>query len=342
LGFATRSRNGRAGAFLPSPFAANPSVVTTAQVSVVIPTFGRPMLVARAIRSAFAQTHRRIEIIVVIDGEDPATVATLEAIDDPRLRWIVHPERRGAGPARDTGALAATGEWVAFLDDDDEWLPTKLERQIAAAPADGRALLMTLFRVVSPRGELVKPVRPYSGREPIDEWLFDRHSWLRGGEAMLQTSGLMMPAATFDHLRFRDTKQHEEWELAIRAVKELGYAFIIVAEPLVVYYEPTADTPSLSKTYTWQRSLEWIDGLRGLVTPRGYAGFCLTVATQGLAGPGALHAFRTLLRAAFRHGRPTVRQLFAFVLIVAIPHRRRNQLRSFFGRRAAHRTIEQV
>jgi glycosyltransferase involved in cell wall biosynthesis len=305
--------------------------VNTVSVSVVIPTFGRPALVERAIRSVFAQTHRVDEVIVVIDGDDPPTVARLHTIADSRLRWIVHSVQSGAGPARDTGAEAAGGKWVAFLDDDDEWLPTKIERQLAAAPADGQALIMTLFRWLGPGMDLVKPTRPYAGREPIDEWLFDRHSWLRGGEAMLQTSGLMMPRAMFERLRFRDTKQHEEWELAIRAVKELGYDFIIVPEPLVVYHAP-ADGPSLSKTYTWQRSLAWIDSLGGLVTPRAYAAFCLTVVTQGLSGPDAALARRTLRQSAFRHGRPTARQLFAFALIGLMPHRLRKALRAKIGR----------
>lgn len=307
--------------------------MTRILVSAVIPTFGRPALVQRAIRSVFAQTHRVDEVIVVIDGDDPATVAGLKAIDDPRLRWIVHPIQSGAGPARDTGAEAATGDWIAFLDDDDEWLPTKIERQLAAAPADGRALLMTQFRCLGSGGmDLVKPTRPYTGGEPIDEWLFDRHSWMHGGEAMLQTSGLMMPRAMFDQLRFRDTKQHEEWELAIRAVKELGYRFVIVPDPLVIYYVPD-DKPSLSKTYTWQRSLQWIDSIRGLVTPRAYAGFCLTVVTQGLSASEAGIARRTLRQSAFRHGRPTARQLFAFVLIGFVPHQIRKSVRAKAGRR---------
>jgi hypothetical protein len=223
---------------------------------------------------------------------------------------------------------------VAFLDDDDEWLPTKLERQLAVAPRDGQALIMTLFRCVSPTSDLIKPTRLFSGGEPIDEWLFDRHSWMRGGEAMMQSSGLMVPRALFDHLQFGDLREHEDWRFGLRAVKEHGYALVTVPEPLVIYNVPTGPT-SLSKTFTWRRSLAWIDSLRGIVTPRAYAGFCLTMVTQELAGPEAPLAYRTLLRAAFRHGRPTARQLFAFVLIAATPHRLRRSIRALAGRRAA-------
>ncbi len=295
------------------------------QVSVVIPTLGRPAVVSRAVASALAQTLSDLEVIVVIDGEDPATVAALAAIGDPRLRWIVHPTRRGAGPARDTGACAGAGRWIAFLDDDDEWLPAKLERQVAAAP-EGDALVTTLFRVSGPLGDLVKPTRPYRGAEPADEWLFDRHSWLRGGEAMLQTSAFLLPRTLFERLTFGETRQHEEWELAIRAVKQHGLRLVTVEEPLTVYYLQPA--PSLSKTFNWRASLEWIDSMRDVVTRRAYSGFCLTVATQGLTGPDRREAFTALLAAARRHGDPTPRQLFAYALIRALPHGLRQRLRA--------------
>ena len=296
------------------------------EVSVVIPTFGRPQLVTRAVQSVLAQTMRDLEVIVVIDGDDPATVSALAAIDDDRLRSIVRREKGGAGVARDAGAAASAGRWVAFLDDDDEWLPEKLERQLAAAP-DERCVLSTLFRIVSPIGERISPTLPYQGRQPIDEWLFGRHSWLRGGEAMIQTSALIFPRAMFDILNFRDVRQHEEWELCIRAVKQLGYRFVTVEEPLVVYYAPQGG-PSLSKTYRLEKSMSWIDDMGDLVTPRAYSGFALTVASQvpseGKRGP----ALARLLRVAFAKGRPTPRQLFAFVLIWLVPHDMRKRVRT--------------
>lgn len=300
-------------------------------VSVVIPTFGRAELVARAVRSVLGQTMADLEVIVVIDGDDPATLAALGAIPDPRLRTIVHAEKKGAGPARDTGADAASGRWVAFLDDDDEWLPEKLVRQLAAAPADGRAVLSTLFRVVTPFGDMIRPALPYDGTGTIDEWLFGRHSWMRGGEAMIQTSSLMFPRAMFERLHFRDTRQHEEWELTIRAVKELGYAFVTVREPLVIYYAPQGG-PSLSKTYTLERAMAWLDGVGALVTRRAYSGFALTVASQvPSTGPRA-RALAGLVRSAFARGRPTARQLFAFALIGLVPHDLRRRVRALGGR----------
>jgi glycosyltransferase involved in cell wall biosynthesis len=273
-----------------------------------------------------------IEVIVVVDGGDPATVAALERIDDRRLRVLVLPQALGAGRARDTGADAATGDWIAFLDDDDEWLPEKLERQLAAAPPGGKAVLSTLYRVVSSQGERICPALPYRGDQPIDEWLFGRQTWLRGHEAMIQTSALMVPRAMFQSLRFRDTRQHEEWELCLRAVKDLGHAFVTVREPLVIYHAPAPDAQTLSKSYRMELSMAWADHVGPLLTRRAYSGFALTVASQVPSSGARLPALGRLFTAAFAKGRPTAKQLFAFGLIVLLPHDLRRRIRARLAR----------
>ncbi len=290
-------------------------------VSVVIATWRRPDALARAVDSALAQTLGDIEVIVAAERNDPATAAAVAAVADPRVRLVVNPTKGGPGPARDTGARAARGRWVAFLDDDDLWHPTKLERQCALAGDDDRTIVTTLSEVVSPAGTLVKPTRPYDGAQPIDEWLFDRPSWFGGGEAMLQTSSLLVPRALFDVTGF-GTAQHEEWELAIRAVREHGYRIATVPEPLVVYH--------VGRVYPWRGSVDWARDTRDLLTPRARAGFLLTVVPQSVEERGfaRARAFAGLLGTALRTARPTARQLFAFALIAAVPHALRRRLRA--------------
>jgi glycosyltransferase involved in cell wall biosynthesis len=98
-------------------------------VSVVIPTYSRPQLVGRAVRSALAQTLEAIEVIAVQDGPNESTVQALAQIDDPRLSVHVLPENLGAAAACNAGVARARAQWVAFLDDDDEFLSSKLELQ---------------------------------------------------------------------------------------------------------------------------------------------------------------------------------------------------------------------
>ncbi|MGQ3412223.1 glycosyltransferase family 2 protein [Natrinema sp. LN54] len=102
------------------------------RVSVIIPTYNRAATLSRAIDSALEQTIDDLEVVVVDDGSTDDTDSVLAAYDDPRVRPVVHATNRGANVARNTGLEHARGEYVAFLDSDDEWHPEKLERQFAA------------------------------------------------------------------------------------------------------------------------------------------------------------------------------------------------------------------
>lgn len=101
------------------------------QSSVVIPTYNRAPMLRRALASIFAQTRGDFEVIVVDDASEDETQVVLENIRDSRLRCFRHDIRAGASAARNTGLQACRGDYVAFLDSDDEWLPQKLEQQLA-------------------------------------------------------------------------------------------------------------------------------------------------------------------------------------------------------------------
>ena len=105
-------------------------------VSVVIPTYKRPVFLTRAVESVLAQTYTNIEVIVV-DDNDPNTEARIhtESImkqfdDNPRVKYIRHERNKNGSAARNTGARASKGEYVAFLDDDDEYMPTRIESML--------------------------------------------------------------------------------------------------------------------------------------------------------------------------------------------------------------------
>ncbi len=100
------------------------------KVSVIIPTYNRAEYITQAIDSVLAQTYTDYEIIVVDDGSADNTKDVLLPYMD-RIRYI-YQENAGASAARNTGIKAAKGDWVAFLDSDDEWLPGKLAVQIRA------------------------------------------------------------------------------------------------------------------------------------------------------------------------------------------------------------------
>lgn len=99
-------------------------------VSVIIPTYERADALPRTIDSVLDQTLEDVEVIVVDDASTDHTPAVVESYDDDRVTFLQHEENRGGSAARNTGIAHATGEYIAFLDSDDEWLPRKLERQV--------------------------------------------------------------------------------------------------------------------------------------------------------------------------------------------------------------------
>lgn len=118
-------------------------------VSVVIPTHDRAAIVERALRSVLAQTALPLEILVVDDASTDGTAARLEGYAGVGVRVLRLAERVGGSRARNAGIEAARGEWVAFLDSDDEWRPPKLERQLARLDApDGAGLDVVYCRKV--------------------------------------------------------------------------------------------------------------------------------------------------------------------------------------------------
>ncbi len=167
-----------------------------ATVSAVIPTRNRPDLVMRAVRSALAQQYEDMEVIVVIDGPDALTTTVLNEIHDRRLRVIALPETRGAANARNAGVASATGDWIAFLDDDDEWLPEKTSLQMESAKSSRFQYPIVSCQLFARTKsyQIVWPRRRPC--EPLCNYLLARNSWSYG-DGLLSTTTLLFPKDLF-------------------------------------------------------------------------------------------------------------------------------------------------
>ena len=147
-----------------SKAAANP------KVSVVITTYNRAALLPRAIRSVLAQTYESYELIVVDDCSTDDTPEVVQRFADSRIHAVRQAENRGQSAAVNTGIRLARGEYIAFLDDDDEWVDTKLLHQVRTLDAsDPRVgLVYTWFDYVDAAGS----VRRAGGRSVMsgDIW----------------------------------------------------------------------------------------------------------------------------------------------------------------------------
>ena len=300
-------------------------------VSVVIPTLDRPTLLLRAIDSVLRQTYCELELIVIIDkvSPDPETLAALRTVTDPRLRFMANPRPGTAAGARNFGVEQAVGEWIAFLDDDDEWLPAKLERQLAFASGRPPALLTCLSRVVTPYATFVTPQVVFDNSIPLDEYMFDRCSVFAGWNG-IQTSSFLLPRTLFEKVRFNVESAHDDWELVLRLSKQIPARVETVPEVLVVNYFEGPQASLTERSSSWARSFAWVEGMRPILTPRAYSAFCLGAVGSRAARERAYKAFPLLLHKAFQNGRPRPTQLLPYLAYWILPFDARKKLRGMF------------
>jgi glycosyltransferase involved in cell wall biosynthesis len=206
-------------------------------ISVVIPTYNRSEYIQRAVQSVLLQTYSDLEVIIIDDGSDDDTVPVVNELvrTDPRVRLIEHSLRKGAQAARNTGIRAAQGEWIAFLDSDDQWLPHSLEIRLKVAREEGSKVVHSECYVIREDGN-VKPlgVRPMAGR-------IYRHVLAHPGPVF---PALLVAKEALEKIGYLDEQivSWQEWDAAIRLAKH--YPFSFVAEPTFIYDCRGTDTIS--------------------------------------------------------------------------------------------------
>jgi glycosyltransferase involved in cell wall biosynthesis len=298
------------------------------EVSVVIPTRNRPELAARAVASALAQTFGDLEVVVVVDGPDGTTADALSSIGDDRVRVIELPEQGKAPNARNQGARNARGRWTALLDDDDEWLPEKLEIQLAMATRATKASPIIATRMISrtPRADTVMPRRLPAPDEPLSEYLTLRRG-LFYGDGFIQTSTIMAPTSLLLRVPFTvGLRRQQELDWTLRAVRHSDVELLYASEPLVLWHQDE-DRERISLEMPWEEQLEWLRHNRELFTPRAYAAFTMSVLSSMAAPTRSGKVFRELLDEAREHGRPGAIDYVTFLQIWTLPPTLRARLR---------------
>jgi glycosyltransferase involved in cell wall biosynthesis len=199
------------------------------EVSVIIPTYNRVNLLNRAINSVLTQTFSDFELIVVDDSSEDNTKTFVETLKDLRIRYICHDKNRGAAAARNTGIRMSKGEYIAFLDSDDEWLPEKLEKQISKfEESDYKVGVVYSGLSVFSRGALVQQDIPVkSGNiyraQLLQDYVFPTSTIMVRKKCLLQIGGFdeTLPA-------------RQDYDLSLRLSKLCEFEFI--PEPLVKVY----------------------------------------------------------------------------------------------------------
>ncbi|WP_273838467.1 glycosyltransferase family 2 protein [Halococcus sp. PRR34] len=200
----------------------------TDTVSVVLPTHNRADVLPRALDSVLEQTHENLEVIVVDDASTDDTESVIGDYGDDRITYVRHEKSRGGSGARNTGIERASGTFVAFLDDDDEWRPHKLEAQLDAYDrADGDVGVVYVgIENVDSRG------RTNGVNSSCIEGDVTRELLLRNFTGSF--SVLLADAETVERTGPLDERfpSWQDWEYYIRLSRHAK--FVAVPEPLVV------------------------------------------------------------------------------------------------------------
>lgn len=202
--------------------------MTMPLISVVIPAYNSGQTICSTIRSVLSQTFTDFEIIVIDDGSKDSTLAQLSTISDPRLK-VFSQENCGVSHSRNRGVDYATGDFIAFLDADDLWMPDKLKDQLEVLQASPTAAVA------------------YSWVDYMDE----TDTFLRAGQHSIYTGSvyerlllgnflecgstpLVRKQAFQDAGGFKTTLlTNEDWELWVRLAA--NYDFVVVPQVQVLY-----------------------------------------------------------------------------------------------------------
>jgi glycosyltransferase involved in cell wall biosynthesis len=302
------------------PFHMPISITPDVSVSVIIATIRRPNLVLRSIRSVLNQTFDDYEIIVVVDGPDEATRSSLALVANSKLRVNALTENVGAARARNLGMSQARGRWIAFLDDDDEWLPHKLATQVAAAKRLGgdRMIIGARFIEKGVTLQRIMPARLPDAGEPVCEYLFCRKGFLsRSGN--VQTSTFFVSRELALQVPFRpEVRSQEDLDWLMRVSLRADRHLHVISEPLAIYHnQETSGREGAVANFDclWSYALQ----NRDLFTPRAFSFYLATRCAQGVTSSSTVMKRWLQVYRGMKTGHMTLRTLIFAVLYASLP-----------------------
>jgi glycosyltransferase involved in cell wall biosynthesis len=266
----------------------------------------------------------------VVDGPDLESVCALRGVQDERVKIVALAENVGGSEARNTGVRESSGDWIAFLDDDDEWLPEKIEKQMAliASLANKRAFVSCQFVERSGEHARTYPVRLPSRSESIDEYMCCPRGMRSGGE-LLQTSTLIVPRGLMVDVPFvRGLKRGQEFIWLVEAGTRGGAAFHVLAEPLS-YFNATgfSDDNRVTRNPNWRSFYKSMKDIRHLFRPRAY-GYCIAtrLLTDAIACQEPLEVKLALFKDCISNGGFSPKCVATFLYIWIMPPATRQRL----------------
>lgn len=213
-------------------------------VSVVLPTYNRAKVLPRAIESVLNQTYTNIELIIVDDGSRDNTKEIIREFQsqDERIVYLRNKRNLGANAARNIGIMHSTGEFIAFMDSDDMWLPWKLERQIKImySSLNSYPIVYSGFIRIykTDKNKVILSYYPQKS-PPVSADSTSIHLNLLTNANFISTPTVLIPALYIrqNKLLFDEKMPRlQDWEFFLRLSKHCNCNFRFIPEPLVIAY----------------------------------------------------------------------------------------------------------
>ena len=300
-------------------------------ISVVIPVYNRAELVSRAIDSVLGQSYQNLEIIAIDDHSPDNTEEIVRGIKDERIRYHRHACNQGGSAARNTGINLATGEYIAFLDSDDVWLPSKLELQLQTIwkNAQDRERVVSYTKFQKSSKVFYQPsVLPRRGKKPAES--VADYFWLKSGEMLTSTllvSSLLAKANLFQ----TDLRKHQDLDFVL-GLDFYSVEFIFVPQVLTIWHNESR-SDRISRISNYQLSVDWIEGYRDKISERAYQGFLFKEVVPKMLHDEAVKstAIKLLLEGFYQR---TISPIFLLFLLSKqiIPQQYKNYLKVFLNK----------
>lgn len=261
--------------------------------SVVIPVYNRAHLLRRTLDSVLTQTFGDFEIVLVDDGSTDDPKAVVDAVGDPRIRYI-RQCNKGGGAARNAGIDAARAPYVALLDSDDEFLPHHLAAMHRLL--EGAANRAVYARIVVDRGNGRTMIKPPRAQHPGEHMA----TYLMCDRGFVPTITLCLPTALARQIRYHeDLRAAEDTDFAIR-LANAGCQFVMVETPAAVWHD-VADPNRSSAGRTGTNLMPWLESLGAEIPTRAYHGYRGWAIAKVVVMTSPMRALRLYLT-ALTHG----------------------------------------
>ena len=243
-----------------------------AKVSVVIPTIGRPEL-SRAVFSAYRQKGVLTEIVVVVDRPELLTTVKSTVGD---LAQVVGNVGQGGADARNEGARNGTGDYIAFLDDDDWWEPNKLALQIETMRRANANFCFGSAWFHSGSDMRRLPTTPYVPEEQTLASYMVRRPRVRFGYSLVQSSSFVLKSELTRECQWDGTlRKHQDWDYALRLEELEGTKIVFIQQPLV--HVAQASMGSVSKLNNLKSSLRFLQTHSSKMDDEAYSDFIASI-----------------------------------------------------------------